>query len=110
MPDEPPKFEPFEPGLEPEADLRKDAEEPPETLPELPEKILPKIPIASSHINNVQYDNDEGVMFVEFKNGSRYRYSNVDPTVYTAFMHSPSKGNYLHKVMRQVCPCEKMEP
>jgi len=96
--------------LEPKPDLRKDAEEPPQILPEIPEKVLKKIAVSSSHINNVQYDNEEGVMFVEFKNGSRYRYSNVDPTVYTAFMDSPSKGNYLHKVMRQVCPCVKIEP
>jgi hypothetical protein len=32
----------------------------------------------------------------------------VDPTVFTAFMDAPSKGNYLHKVIRQVCPCEKL--
>jgi hypothetical protein len=58
----------------------------------------------------VQYDPEVNAMFVEFHNGSRYKYENVDPTVFTAFMDSPSKGNYLHKVIRQVCPCEKLEP
>ena len=99
-----------EPDLEPEPDLRKDPEDPPPILPEIPEKVLRKIPVSSGHILNVSYDNEEGVMFVEFQNGSRYRYSNVGPAVYTAFMDSPSKGNYLHKVIKQACPCVKMEP
>lgn len=87
-------------------------DEPPsqETLPEPPGRVLKKIPLSSSHLLNVQYDDEMNQMIVEFQNGSRYRYSNVDPTVFTAFMDSPSKGNYLHKVIRQVCPCEKMEP
>ncbi len=101
-------LKPVEPLDQPEWDERKDEEPPPETLPEQPEKVLKKIPIASGHILNVQYDPEVRAMFVEFQNGSRYRYDNVDETVFTAFMDSPSKGNYLHKVIRQVCPCEKM--
>jgi hypothetical protein len=98
---------PLEPQDSQQYDERKD-EPPPEILPEQPEKILKKIPIASGHILNVSYDPEVKAMFVEFVNGSRYKYNNVDPTVFTAFMDSPSKGNYLHKVIRQVCPCEKM--
>lgn len=101
---------PLEPLDSEQQDERMDEPAPQETLPELPEKVLKKIPISSSHINNVQYDDEAGAMIVEFQNGSRYRYDNVDPTVFTAFMDSPSKGNYLHKVIRQACPCEKMDP
>jgi hypothetical protein len=99
---------PLEPQDSPEQDARKDEPPPPESLPEQPEKILKKIPIASGHILNVSYDPLVNAMFVEFVNGSRYKYENVDPTVFTAFMDAPSKGNYLHKVIRQVCPCEKL--
>lgn len=85
-----------------------DEEETPQGIPQVPDKILKKIPIASSHILNAEYDDENQVMFIEFDNGSRYRYSNVDSVVFTAFMDSPSKGNYLHKVIKQVCPCEKL--
>jgi len=85
-----------------------DEEETPQGIPQTPEKVLRKIPISSSHILSAEYDDDNQVMFIEFDNGSRYRYSNVDSVVFTAFMDSPSKGNYLHKVIKQVCPCEKL--
>ncbi len=85
-----------------------DEEETPQGIPQVPEKVLRKIPISSSHILNAEYDDENQVMFIEFDNGSRYRYSNVDSVVFTAFMDSPSKGNYLHKVIKQVCPCEKL--
>ncbi len=85
-----------------------DEEETPQGIPQVPEKVLRKIPISSSHILSAEYDDENQEMFIEFDNGSRYRYSNVDPVVFTAFMDSPSKGNYLHKVIKQVCPCEKL--
>ncbi len=85
-----------------------DEEETPQGIPQVPDKVLRKIPISSSHILNAEYDDENQVMFIEFDNGSRYRYSNVDSVVFTAFMDSPSKGNYLHKVIKQVCPCEKL--
>ena len=85
-----------------------DEEETPQGIPQVPEKVLRKVPISSSHILSAEYDDENQVMFIEFDNGSRYRYSNVDSVVFTAFMDSPSKGNYLHKVIKQVCPCEKL--
>ena len=94
-----------------EQDLRQDAEPPPDVVPETPEtpgRVLKTIPIASGHILNAQYDDETETMIIEFNNGSRYRYSNVDSVVFTTFMDSPSKGNYLHKVIRQVCPCVKL--
>jgi phosphoribosylformylglycinamidine (FGAM) synthase-like enzyme len=93
---------PVEPRDSESTDARTDEPGPPqgETLPELVPKVLKKIPIASGHILNVQYDDEQEEMIVEFQNGSRYRYSNVDSHVYAAFMESPSKGNYLHKALR----------
>lgn len=85
-----------------------DEEETPQGIPQVPDKVLRKIPISSSHILSAEYDDNTQEMFIEFDNGSRYRYSNVDSVVFTAFMDSPSKGNYLHKVIKQVCPCEKL--
>ena len=85
-----------------------DEEETPQGIPQVPEKVLRKVPISSSHILSAEYDDENQEMFIEFDNGSRYRYSNVDSVVFTAFMDSPSKGNYLHKVIKQVCPCEKL--
>jgi len=100
--------QPVEPLGQPEWDERKDEEPPPASIPEQPEKVLKKIPIASGHILNVSYDPEVHAMFVEFQNGSRYKYEKVDNAVFAAFMDAPSKGNYLHKVIRQVCPCEKL--
>ncbi len=49
-------------------------------------------------------------MVLEFKGGRTYKYQNVSPQVYATFMEAPSKGQYLAKVIKPVCPCEEILP
>lgn len=51
--------------------------------------------VSSANISGVNYDSDNKILHVQFKNGHVYSYHNIPLTTYTAFMTSPSKGKYL---------------
>lgn len=54
------------------------------------------VPVESSSIAGVCYDNNTQTLYVAFKNGSRYFYRPVPEPVYTALLNAPSKGRYLN--------------
>jgi len=68
-----------------------------------------RIEVDSSNIDSVLYNPEDQSLEVRFAKGGDYRYANVDPEIYSTFLESPSKGSYLHKVIKQSCPCEKIE-
>ena len=68
-----------------------------------------RIEIDSSNIDSVLYNPEEQTLEVRFSKGGDYRYAGVDKDIYNTFLESPSKGSYLHKVIKQSCPCEKIE-
>ena len=51
-------------------------------------------PVSSSRMNRVGWE--DGVMVIEFRDGTRYSYMNVSYEEYYAFMHSPSLGSALN--------------
>ena len=54
------------------------------------------VPVESSSIAGVCYDNNTQTLYVAFKTGSRYFYQPVPEPIYTALLNAPSKGRYLH--------------
>lgn len=56
-----------------------------------------RIPVESSNLNSVSYDDETNTLEIEFKYGSVYRYSEVPEYVYNELMTATSKGSYLHK-------------
>ena len=54
------------------------------------------VPVESSNIAGVGYDNNTQTLYVAFKNGSRYFYQPVPEPVYTGLLNAPSKGRYLN--------------
>ena len=60
-----------------------------------------RTPVDSSHIADVGYDPDAQVLEVGFANGQVYQYGGVPAASHQAFMAHPSKGGYLHKVIRK---------
>ena len=52
------------------------------------------IPVASSNIYSVGYDDD--ILYVRFHSGGLYAYFGVPEYVYSNMLHAPSKGKYLH--------------
>lgn len=54
----------------------------------------------SSTITRFGYDDANQVLFVEFKNGSAYRYFDVPGPVFEQMKSAPSKGRFLAQVIK----------
>lgn len=61
---------------------------------------MKRIPVKSSDIASVGYDELTLTLEIEFKNGSIYEYYRVPKAVYLALMNADSKGKYFRKYIR----------
>jgi hypothetical protein len=60
------------------------------------------IPVSSSQLESIGYDEERNELFVEFKKGKVYRYLDVPKTVYTNFLNAESFGSFFfHSVKGQ---------
>lgn len=57
-------------------------------------------PVVSSNIEGIGYDPVFARLWVRFKSGAKYVYWKVESYVYLDFLRAPSKGQYLHRVVR----------
>jgi lysyl-tRNA synthetase class 2 len=68
-----------------------------------------KIPVESTNISSVEYDQTAQTCDVEFNTGRTYRYSNMTPELFKAFMDAPSKGGYFAMNIRNVLPSKAID-
>lgn len=71
--------------------------------------MIQMVPVASSNITAIGLDDDG--LIVEFKGGGRYRYANVTPDTFAAFVASESKGKWFAseiKAKPDAYPVEKL--
>lgn len=54
----------------------------------------------SSNIAKGEYDKAEKVLYVTFKNESRYKYLNVPEEVWTAYKGAESVGKFFYKYIK----------
>lgn len=54
------------------------------------------IPVESSNIISVGYDETTSSMYVNYPSGT-YKYDGVDKSVYESFLTSPSKGRFMNE-------------
>ena len=66
------------------------------------DKPIPLMPVESSNIEAVGYDQEEQELIIEFKSGRTYIYFDVPFDVYTGLMDAESKGKYFHKNIRNI--------
>jgi hypothetical protein len=67
------------------------------------------IPIAkSSNVSHVGYEN--GSLAVQFHDGGLYHYSDVPQDIYLRLLSAPSKGSFLHKVVKPKFKATNMKP
>lgn len=59
------------------------------------------IPVESSNVEAIGYDEGTSTLHVSFQNGSLYEYSRVPPEVFRSFLDAPSKGSFVHEVLRK---------
>lgn len=55
------------------------------------------IAVESSNLQAIGYDPDNMELYVDFLNGSRYRYFDVPEDVFDEFQVADSKGKFLHQ-------------
>ena len=69
---------------------------------------MKRVPVVSSHIASVGYE--EGILEVEFKNGTVGQYLGVPQWTYDSLMADESKGSFLHKFVRNTHPYVQISP
>ena len=63
-------------------------------------KPITMVPVVSSNIHSVGFNNKKKELIVEFKVHSRYSYKDVAPEVYDAMLQAESKGKYFAEFVR----------
>jgi hypothetical protein len=58
--------------------------------------------VASSNIKAIGYDSEKKRLFVEFKNGGKWRYDSVPAATFTEFAQSKSIGSFFHQNIRSM--------
>ena len=67
----------------------------------MPTKFIPTlIPVESSAIKAVAYEDDACDLFVQFHSGNIYKYRNVSISVFNKFMEVESKGYFLNAFIK----------
>lgn len=86
---------------------------PPDEVPEVQPQVEPEtgtglpvmIPVESSNVSSFGYDDDKQILYVNFRDKAGgadrlYSYYDVETDVYTAFMESDSKGQFVWQYLR----------
>lgn len=66
------------------------------------------IPVSSSNVQSVGYDESTETVHVLFLNGSLYAYRGVSQHVFEGLLHASSVGSYLHRNFKNVYPYERI--
>jgi len=61
-----------------------------------------RIPVESSNVKDIGYDEETHTLPVGFQSGSVYEYSDVPVPVFERFIDAPSKGKFLHREIKGV--------
>jgi hypothetical protein len=56
--------------------------------------------VQSSNLKNVAYNATDKSLEVEFRNGRKYRYTNVPPEIFDGLVNADSIGGFFHKHIR----------
>ena len=67
------------------------------------------IPVSSSNIESIGYDEQNEQVYVRFLNGSLYVYKGVPLHEFENLREAPSLGSYLHRNYKNVYPYERIE-
>jgi KTSC domain len=71
---------------------------------------MDRVPISSSNLAAVGYDQNTQVLEIEFRNGSIYQYFNVPSSIYSGLMGAVSHGQYFDAYIKKgMFPCKKIK-
>lgn len=63
------------------------------------------IPVSSSAISAIGYDESTGRMKIRFTSGNTYDFCRVPPEIFAGFMRSSSKGDFYNSHIRDRFQC-----
>jgi hypothetical protein len=66
------------------------------------------VPVSSSNIAAIAYDDEGRILGVQFASGGEYWYHRVPTAVYQAFLGAASKGGYFSTYVRNAYACAKV--
>jgi len=66
------------------------------------------IPVSSSNISAIGYDNQNEIVHVNFLNGTEYIYKGVPQHDFDGLLNAPSVGSYLNRNFKNVYPYERV--
>jgi hypothetical protein len=66
------------------------------------------VPVSSTNIAAIAYDEDGRTLGVQFTNGGEYWYHRVPRPVYEGFVGAESKGRYFGEFVRNAYACAKV--
>lgn len=66
------------------------------------------IPVSSSNVESIGYDEATQTLRIRFLNGSEYDYRNVPIVEFDALKNAPSVGSYLNHNIKNAYPFEKI--
>jgi hypothetical protein len=67
------------------------------------------IPVVSSNLSEIGYDETTRTAYIRFTNNTLYVYRDVPPQEFESFRNAPSLGSYLHRNFKNVYPYERIE-
>lgn len=59
-----------------------------------------RVPVTSTNLQSVGYDDSSHILTIEFRNGSVYEYEDVPPEVHAELMNADSHGKYFQRHIR----------
>lgn len=72
--------------------------------------MLPKmIPVSSSNVEEIGYNEKNQDVYVRFLNGYLYVYKGVPQFEFDGLLNAPSVGSYLHRNYKNVYPYQRIE-
>jgi hypothetical protein len=67
------------------------------------------VPVSSSNVDSIGYDENQQILYVRFLNGSLYIYKGVSTYEFDGLLNAPSVGSYLHRNIKNLYPYERIE-
>lgn len=67
------------------------------------------IPVESSNVESLGYDEDSETVYVRYLKGTLYIYKGVPKWEFENLRNAPSVGSYLHRNYKNVYPYERVE-
>ncbi|MCB0743720.1 MAG: KTSC domain-containing protein [Ignavibacteriae bacterium] len=67
------------------------------------------LPVSSSNIESIGYDEQNQEVYVRFLKGGVYVYKGVPAHEFQNLLEAPSLGSYLHRNYKNIYPYERIE-